>query len=36
VKLPAQDGEMYVFAQSRDRIAKERSMRKRRLKRRGV
>jgi transposase len=33
VKLLAQDDEMYVFAQSRDRIAKERSMRKRQLKR---
>jgi len=27
VKLLAQDGELYVFAQSRDRIAKERAMR---------
>ena len=33
VKLLAHDGEMYVFAQSRDRIAKERGMRKRQLKR---
>jgi len=33
VKLLPQDGEMYVFAQSHDRIAKERSMRKRQLKR---
>ena len=32
VKLLPQDGEMYVFAQSCDRIAKERSMRKRQLK----
>jgi transposase len=32
VKLLPQDGEMYVFAQSHDRIAKERSMRKRQLK----
>lgn len=32
VKLPPQDGEMYVFAQSHDRIAKERSMCKRQLK----
>ena len=32
VKLLAQDGELYVFAQSRDRIAKERAMRRRRLK----
>ncbi|MFQ5592449.1 MAG: IS1634 family transposase [Phycisphaerae bacterium] len=32
VKLLAQDEEMYVFAQSRERIAKERAMRKRRLK----
>ncbi|MGH9790776.1 MAG: IS1634 family transposase [Candidatus Acidiferrales bacterium] len=32
VKLLAQDDEMYVFAQSRDRIAKERGMRKRQLK----
>ena len=31
VKLLAQDGEIYVFAQSHDRIAKERSMRKRQL-----
>jgi transposase len=33
VKLLPQDEEMYVFAQSRDRIAKERAMRKRQLKR---
>ncbi|MFQ5937481.1 MAG: IS1634 family transposase [Acidiferrobacterales bacterium] len=33
VKLLAQDGEMYVFAQSHDRVAKERAMRKRQLKR---
>ena len=33
VKLLPQDDEMYVFAQSRDRIAKERGMRKRQLKR---
>jgi transposase len=33
VKLLPQDGELYVFAQSRDRIAKERAMRKRQLKR---
>lgn len=33
VKLLPQDGETYVFAQSRDRIAKERAMRKRQLKR---
>jgi hypothetical protein len=32
VKLLAQDGELYVFAQSRDRIHKERAMRLRRLK----
>jgi DDE family transposase len=32
VKLLAQDGELYVFAESRDRIAKERAMRRRRLK----
>ena len=31
VKLLPQDGELYVFAQSADRIAKERSMRRRRL-----
>ena len=31
VKLLAQDDEMYVFAQSHDRIAKERAMRKRQL-----
>jgi transposase len=33
VKLLPQDGEMYVFAQSRDRIAKERAMRRRQLRR---
>ncbi len=32
VKLLPQDGEMYVFAQSQDRIAKERAMRTRQLK----
>lgn len=32
VKLLPQDGELYVFAQSVDRIAKERAMRKRQLK----
>jgi|SRR5579859_725867 len=32
VKLLPEDGELYVFAQSVDRIAKERSMRKRQLK----
>ena len=32
VKLLAQDSELYVFAESRDRIAKERSMRLRQLK----
>jgi hypothetical protein len=31
VKLLPQDGELYVFAESQDRIAKERSMRRRRL-----
>jgi len=31
VKLQSQEGELYVFAQSRDRIAKERSMRVRQL-----
>ncbi len=31
VKLLAQDGELYVFAASRDRIAKERAMRRRKL-----
>ena len=31
VKLLSQEGELYVFAQSRDRIAKERSMRLRQL-----
>lgn len=33
VKLLPQDEELYVFAQSRDRVAKERAMRKRQLKR---
>jgi transposase len=33
VKLLPQDGEMYVFAQSVERIAKERAMRRRQLKR---
>jgi transposase len=32
VKLLPQDGELYVFAQSLDRVAKERSMRQRQLK----
>lgn len=32
VKLLDQDGELYVFAESRDRVAKERSMRRRQLK----
>jgi hypothetical protein len=32
VKLLSQDGEVYVFAQSRDRVAKERAMRRRQLK----
>ncbi len=32
VKLLPQDGELYVFAQSRERVAKERAMRRRRLK----
>ena len=32
VKLLPEDGELYVFAQSADRIAKERSMRQRQLK----
>ena len=32
VKLLAQDAELYVFAESRDRVAKERSMRRRLLK----
>jgi len=32
VKLLPQEGELYVFAQSKDRIAKERGMRRRRLK----
>jgi hypothetical protein len=32
VKLLAQDEELYVFAQSADRVAKERAMRRRRLK----
>jgi len=33
VKLLPQDGELYVFAESADRVAKERAMRKRQLKR---
>lgn len=33
VKLLERDGELYVLAQSRDRVAKERSMRRRRLRR---
>ena len=33
VKLLAQQGELYVLAQSRDRVAKERAMRRRQLKR---
>ena len=32
VKLLPQDGELYIFAQSADRVAKERSMRRRQLK----
>ena len=32
VKLLAQDGEIYIFAESRDRVAKERAMRRQRLK----
>jgi transposase len=32
VKLLAEDGELYVFAQSDDRVAKERAMRKRQMK----
>jgi hypothetical protein len=32
VKLLAQDGELYVFAQSTDRVTKERAMRRRQLK----
>jgi transposase len=32
VKLLAQDGEVYVFAESADRVAKERAMRRRQLK----
>jgi transposase len=32
VKLLPQDGELYVFAESKDRIAKERAMRRRQLK----
>jgi transposase len=32
LKLLPQDGEFYVFAQSRDRVAKERAMRRRQLK----
>jgi Transposase DDE domain len=33
VKLLAEDGELYVFAQSDDRVSKERAMRRRQLKR---
>lgn len=33
VKRLPQDGELYVFAQSIDRVAKERAMRRRQLKR---
>ena len=33
VKLLAQDGEFYVFAESADRVLKERAMRRRQLKR---
>ena len=33
VKLLAQQGELYVLAQSRDRVAKERAIRRRQLKR---
>ena len=33
VKLLAQEGELYVLAQSRDRVAKERAIRRRQLKR---
>jgi hypothetical protein len=32
VKLLAQDDELHVFAQSQDRLAKERAMRRRQLK----
>jgi len=32
VKLLAEDGELYVFAESQDRVAKERAMRRRQLK----
>src|ERR1700754_2993095 len=32
VKLLAEDGELYVFAQSSDRVTKERAMRRRQLK----
>ena len=32
VKLLPKDGELYVFAESKDRVAKERAMRKRQLK----
>ena len=32
VKLLPQDGELYVLAQSRDRVCKERAMRRRQLK----
>ena len=33
VKLLPQEGELYVLAQSRDRVAKERAIRRRQLKR---
>jgi hypothetical protein len=33
VKLLSQEGELYVLAKSRDRVAKERAMRRRQLKR---
>src|SRR5258705_1979450 len=36
VKLLTQEGELYVLAQSRDRVAKERAMRRRQLKRVGA
>jgi hypothetical protein len=32
IKLLPQDGELYVFAQSADRVAKERAMHRRQLK----
>src|SRR5258707_12175777 len=32
VDLPVEDGELYVFAQSHDRVTKERAMRRRQLK----